>query len=374
MSHLTPDELVQVRDAVDDAELGEPEMRPMLFDGVMRRYVRALPLLPSPLNQLHSDLTRMNQVDRLVDGTVPLEVWLRNASRLAVVADAQSVLQAAYDKVASETSGEPDLPPAEELGEIPEAIVHQDDTVPYDFLRLGWQAGTAVARLRVPQFSGGAPRKVNNVDAPPHLGTGWLVTAELVMTNHHVIAARARDEIAGVADEDLRLQGAHASAEFGFDDDGADVAPVPFRELVAWGAALDYAILRLAAPADRNPLQLAAEPLSLAEGDRIAVNIIQHPMGESKRVALRNNLVDRVTERDLRYFTDTRNGSSGSPVLDDSWRVLGLHRASRRVPLTNFQGKDTAIVNVGSQMHAILADIAEAFPAVHREIAEAVRA
>ena len=111
MSHLTPDELVQVRDAVDEAELGDPEMRPMLFDGVLRRYVRALPLLPSPLNQLHSDLTRMDQVDRLVDGTVPLEVWLRNAARLAVVADAQGVLQAAHDKVASETSGEPDLPP-----------------------------------------------------------------------------------------------------------------------------------------------------------------------------------------------------------------------------------------------------------------------
>jgi endonuclease G, mitochondrial len=374
VTHLTSDDIVRVRDAADEADLGDPEVRPMLFDGVMRRYVRALPLVPAPIMQLHSDLTRMNQVDRLLDGTVPLEVWLRNAARLAVVAKPQAILQAAHDTVAAETSGEPELPPPDELGEIPEAIVHQDDTVPYDFLRLGWEAGTAVARLRVPQFSGGAPRTINNVDAPPHLGTGWLVTSELMITNHHVIAARARDEIAGVSDADLRLQGANATAEFGYDTEGTDVAPARFSELVAWGAALDYAVLRLAEASPRTPLPLAGAPLDLGEGDRIPVNIIQHPMGESKRVGLRNNLVDRATERDLRYFTDTRNGSSGSPVLDDSWRVLGLHRASRRVPLTNFQGKDTAIVNVGSQMHAILADLATAFPAVHREIADGARA
>lgn len=369
MSHLTPDEIVQVRNAVDEAELGDPEMRPMLFDGVMRRYVRALPLSPSPLNQLHSDLTKMNQVDRLVDGTVPLEVWLRNAARLAVVADAQGVLQAAHDKVATGTSGEPDLPPPEELGEIPEAIVHQDDTVPYEFLRLGWEAGTAVARLLVTPFLGGAPRMVGAAAAPPHLGTGWLVTRELLMTNHHVVAARAREEMAGLDDDDLRRQGAHTTAEFGFDAEGAGLAPVACRELVAWDAPLDYAVLRLARPSERTPLRLAAAPLILADGDRVPVNIIQHPMGESKRVALRNNLVDRATERDLRYFTDTRNGSSGSPVLDDGWRVLGLHRASRRVPLTNFQGKDTAIVNVGSQVHAILGDLGARFPDVHGEIA-----
>jgi endonuclease G, mitochondrial len=370
VAHLTPEAVVQVRDAADAADLGDPEVRPMLFEGVMRQYVRALPLLAAPIRQLHSDVSRMNQVDRLLDGSVPLEIWLANATRLTVEAESHATLQAALDKVSTEASGEPDVPP-DGFGEMPEAVVHQDDTVAYDFLRLGWEAGSAVARLRVPQFSGGAPRKVVNVDAPPHLGTGWLVAPELVVTNHHVVVARARAEMAGVSDQDLRLQGAGATAEFGFDGDGVQTSETAFRELVAWDASLDYAILRLAAPSSRTPLQLAPDPLVLTEGDRFPVNIIQHPMGESKRVALRNNLVDRATERDLRYFTDTRPGSSGSPVLDDSWRVLALHRASRRVALTSFQGKDTAVVNVGSQMHAILADLAARFPALRQEIAAA---
>jgi hypothetical protein len=368
VAFLTPAELVGVRDAADEADLGDAELRPLLFEGVLRQYVRSLPVLAAPLRQLHSDLSRLNQVERLVDGSVPLELWLANATRLALVAEPRATLQAALEQVASAASGEPEPPPAE-LGELPEAIVHADDTVAYDFLRLGWEAGEAVVRLVVPPFLGGRRRLRDGAEAPPHLGTGWLVSAELLMTNHHVVAARGRDELTALDDADLRLQGAHASAEFGFDDDaGAEVTVAPMRELVAWDAELDYAVLRLARPAGRAPLRLAAEPLTLLDGDRAAVNIIQHPLGGSKRVALRNNLLDRVTQHDLRYFTDTRGGSSGAPVLDDRWRVVGLHRASRRVPEIRFQGKETAVVNVGSPIHAILDDLAARHPGVRAEI------
>ena len=374
MAFLTAEDLVAVRDAADEADLGDRDLRPMLFDGVMRQYVRSLPVLASPLHQLHSDVTRLNQVERLIDGTVPLELWLTNASRLAMVAGPRATLETALEQVAAAASGEPE-PPPDELAELPEAIVHADDTVAYAFLRLGFEAGEAVARLVVPPFAGGRRRQTGGTDAPPHLGTAWLITRELVMTNHHVVAARARGELQALDEADLRLQAAHATAEFGFDDDedddgGRAVNAAPVRELVAWSEELDYALLRLAAPAGRAPLTLAPEPLTLLRGDRVAVNIIQHPLGGSKRVALRNNLVDRVTERDLRYFTDTRGGSSGAPVLDDRWRVLGLHRASRRVPEVLFQGKQTAVVNVGSPIHAILDDLAARFPAVRREIAD----
>ena len=49
------------------------------------------------------------------------------------------------------------------------------------------------------------------------------------------------------------------------------------------------------------------------------VNIIQHPQGLPKMIAIRNNLLDYRTPRTLLYETDTDHGSSGAPVLSDSW-------------------------------------------------------
>jgi hypothetical protein len=54
----------------------------------------------------------------------------------------------------------------------------------------------------------------------------------------------------------------------------------------------------------------------------MAVNIVQHPRGEHKQVAFRNNLVSAADATIVRYFTDTDHGSSGSPVCDDHWRVV----------------------------------------------------
>ena len=84
------------------------------------------------------------------------------------------------------------------------------------------------------------------------------------------------------------------------------------------------------------------------------MNIIQHPEGRSKKIAIRNNLVTHSTETELRYFTDTMGGSSGAPVFNDSWEVVALHRGSTVVRGVNFQGNDTAWVNVGTQITAIL--------------------
>lgn len=90
-------------------------------------------------------------------------------------------------------------------------------------------------------------------------------------------------------------------------------------------------------------------------------------------MALRNNHVYDCPYPRLRYFTDTQRGSSGSPVFDDGWRVIALHRATSFVQNVTFQGKSTGWVNEGVQMEAILAHLAAHFPALHDEVAAAQR-
>ncbi|MGI5404582.1 trypsin-like peptidase domain-containing protein [Streptomyces sp. CA-135486] len=366
-TYLTPEEILQVRDAALETGLADPMVRPLLFDGIMPKYRGTLPLLPAPGRQVHSDLNEMNRVERLVDGSVPLEVWLRNAVAQTTEAEPLAVLQRALDDVARSAGGEPDITAELPAPEIKEEIVHRDDTVPFDFLRGGDLAGMAVARLKVPPYQGGTPLQPNGF---PHAGTGWLIAPALLITNHHVVNARTGTgkDRPGADAEDLRLQARHAYARFDYDTDDVETEEATVSELVAADGELDYAILRLTAEPSRPVLRLARQPLAVTQGDFVAVNIIQHPGGRPKRVALRNNLVYEADEHDVRYFTDTRGGSSGSPVFTDDWRVVALHRGTRRVEDVMFQGRATAFVNVGTQMISVMRHLEANNPDIHAEI------
>jgi V8-like Glu-specific endopeptidase len=368
--YLSPEDVVRVRNAALDAGLAENTVRPLLFAGTTAHFRASLPTMDSPLRQLHSDLHTMNQVDRLIDGTVPLEVWLRNAIAQTVEAGPLTVLQRALDDVARDAAGEPDLPAEMMPAETKEEIIFRDDTVPFEFLHGGVLAGASVARLKVPPYEHGRPQQ----PAYPHAGTGWLIAPGLLITNHHVVNARTRSPGSRprVAEEDLRLQVANSRSRFDYGADETETEELTAGDLVAWDEALDYAVMRLSAgQAPRPLLRIATTPLLLNGTEPVAVNIIQHPGGQPKRVALRNNLVFEADEHDVRYFTDTRSGSSGSPVFTDDWTVVALHRGTRRMEEVHYQGRKTAFVNVGTQMSRILAHLRENSPAVYEEITRA---
>jgi endonuclease G, mitochondrial len=74
------------------------------------------------------------------------------------------------------------------------------------------------------------------------------------------------------------------------------------------------------------------------------VNIIQHPNGEPKQLALRENKVTGLPEnRFLHYRTDTAAGSSGSPVFNDQWDLIALHHSG--VPARDSNGQILATDN-----------------------------
>lgn len=368
--YLTADEIDEIVQAAAQAGFANDAMRANLIAALNQGFALGLNIVGQPLLQLNSDLNAMNFVEQLADGSVPLLDWLRQAGRLArqLTRPQAAVFGKFETKVDAKASGQPPLPDPTTLREVVnnEDIVHQDDMVDYWFLSAGALAGESVAKLLVTRYEGGNAVVVSGRPRRS-FGTGWLITRELVVTNHHVVNARLQGEPA--ADHgDLLKQGENTVVKFDFnsaDDAGEDVAAA---RLEAWDTQLDYAVLRLSQPSTRRPLRLQRHPVVYSPGTYMPVNIIQHPSGNPKRVAFRNNLITSADATTVRYFTDTMSGSSGSPVFDDAWQVVALHRGSRQVEGVSFQGRGVAVVNVGTQITSILDHLAQNFSAVRQEI------
>jgi hypothetical protein len=91
----------------------------------------------------------------------------------------------------------------------------------------------------------------------------------------------------------------------------------------------DWAIIRAKQPlVDAWPVVKLSE--AVAPTMSSATYIIQHPGGEPKRVGFVRNQVSAFDDRVVHYLTDTKEGSSGSPVFDAEGRLIALHHAGGR--------------------------------------------
>ncbi|MGY4480138.1 trypsin-like peptidase domain-containing protein [Bradyrhizobium sp. USDA 3364] len=355
--YFNQDRLIEIAEAVITSVGYEGATRSALMTGIVPLFVAALPgsLPVPPMQSISLDLGVLNSTNRLTDGTVPLKIWLRNAARFSGGKAEAEPLRAALEEIEILSTGAPRLN-VTGVAELREVVVHHDDMVPHEYMRAGLAAANAVAKLSVIRYANGKPELGDTGEPLIYLGTGWLIDKALLLTNHHVVNARDDSE-RDAAEADLHEQAASTTALFDYNSDASSGHPVAVKELVAWDPKLDYALLRIEA-VERDPLQIG-EALAPVDNTRVnlALNIIQHPDGRPKKFAIRNNLLTAATDTELRYFTDTLGGSSGSPVLDDRWRVVGLHRGATRVRDVKFNGQSVAYVNVGSQLSAIKRDL-----------------
>jgi V8-like Glu-specific endopeptidase len=339
-----------------DPTMGQANRR-MLLRYLPDEPVAAIPSFPAPLADLNAIVTHAAGMGQLLDsGEWALAIVTRNALRFARGGEpgrALELLLAEFDTRA--TRAAPLL--------VPEIVIGQDERLPVHFLERGLEASRSVAKVLVTRVLNGVRQRGN---ASLVSGTGWLVAPDLLLTNHHVVEARDPGE-APASDADFRAQAGIASVWFGYDDREAEHRDYEGWELVHASWALDYALLRFTSAGDGGtPLSvwghLSVVPTTseLAKGDRL--NIIQHPQGGPKRIAIRSNFyVDRNPTAGepyrIRYLTDTEPGSSGSPVFDDDWRVVALHHAAVQVPEERYRGEVVKFNNQGVLLDAILGDM-----------------
>jgi tetratricopeptide (TPR) repeat protein len=184
-------------------------------------------------------------------------------------------------------------------------------------------------------------------------GTGFLVngadlhpaleTRVIVVTNAHVVP----DGI-DIEDAVVCFHGLDADAN----------AKTKFRVLnQIWSSpcgkdGLDTTLLELdASPAGVEPMPLIKRFPVLNETSR--AYIIGHPRGyDQPQFSLQDNLVIDHDNTRLQYRAPTEGGSSGSPVFDSQWQVIGLHHAGSET-MSRLNGEGTHAANEGLRIDAI---------------------
>jgi V8-like Glu-specific endopeptidase len=188
-----------------------------------------------------------------------------------------------------------------------EKVIDENTLRPFYYLRLGLEAGDGVCQIL----------------APTGTGTGFLIAPNLILTNHHVIGSAdilRRTEIL------FRFR----KNPNGTYDRAISVEPEPEGTFAADPRpGLDAAVFTLTPDSAESLVKSGIHPLTLSNkevtvGDRVA--IIQHAAGLPLQVALQNNRVQYADEAIVDYTTTTLPGSSGSPVFNDEFHVVALHR------------------------------------------------
>lgn len=273
----------------------------------------------------------MADIDTSKEGAESQRQLTKAAKEAVVKQDAATDKQQAADP---NLSAESRLPPTETPDRIAvrldlisgkdpnalERLVGTRDIVSINFFTRGLKAAKAICRIKTLGMAGG----------PPDYATGFLATATLLVTNSHVLpdpetASRSLAEFEYELDTN-------------FVERRGRIFPLVPIEAFYTSVELDFTIVAISPMGhDGTPItDFGVLPLIPMSGKGLTgehVSIIQHPEGGTKQVVVRENRIvaldkdkfPAVNPAFIHYTSDTERGSSGSPVFNDQWDLVGVH-------------------------------------------------
>jgi endonuclease G len=159
---------------------------------------------------------------------------------------------------------------------------------------------------------------------PEGFGTGFLVSPNLLLTNHHVFETSMDAEDCGANFlYEYDTQGLKSGMYFELAPKKffLNYEPLDFCLVYVENTALDGKSIL----SDLSYIPLIETPGKVVKGD--VINIIQYPDGGPKQYAYTENQVTSILEDIgfIQYTTDTQGASSGSPALNKYYEVAALH-------------------------------------------------
>lgn len=261
------------------------------------------------------------------------EIWERDAS--------DPLMVMLGEKTLADGRGEVILPSTPDGYE---RTFGSDFPIPIELYRDGLVRAQSVGSLLVSgAFCVGTVFAMQGADLHP-----TLAGRTVLVTNEHVVPDPARGE--------RRPQAEEMTAQFD-GITGGDGRSLTFGGLRAvWRSAredLDVALLVTDDAAAGPLIGLEVAPTIPPVRDGAYVYVIGHPGGGGLQLSIRgNDLLDEDGVR-LRYKAPTAKGSSGSPVFDEAWRLIGIHhKGGTDLPALR-GGAGTVAANEGITVHAV---------------------
>jgi len=249
--------------------------------------------------------------------------------------------------------------------EIYEAIIGTNEIVDHGIVSGLIDRGRSVAKIKMPghkSLTKVAPDKISNSwqnlkqqdQLGNFVGTGWILGSaqKILLTNHHVLplpdaAQSARLEFG--YQRNVLKDTTSTSHKMVLDPDSVFVTS-PVKSF----GGLDYTAVALSkqAPEELGFLDYNIGNTALQTAQ---VYVVQYPAGDPKSYSVNHNRRINLTDKYVTYTSDTRGGSSGSPLFDDDLNLIGIHHiGNNRVQV----GKQELLTNLGSRIEVVIADLA----------------
>lgn len=229
----------------------------------------------------------------------------------------------------------------------PEALLYHEDLT----IQIGKVPSLVKTLQALVAISPAICKLIVDINGAPQNGTAFHIGNNTLLTNWHVLHNKKDGTPASAV-----------TAEFGYDDNGAggyadttkyacNVATIVANKNNDWGIVSTVA-----------PLPASIPILKLSDAQMPVVNnaafIIQHPLGESKRVGFVRNRISAFDHRVVHYLTDTQEGSSGAPVFNAEGALIALHHWGGRPQV--IPGKPPLKKNEGILISRIVQDMTDA--------------
>jgi endonuclease G len=286
------------------------------------------------------DQARLREVVNAASGDAGI------GTRIQELLEAEPVTAAPDGSVGVEApAARPWMGPGDASG-IERLLARATTLLDISFLARAARVAPAIARLRV-SFAAG-----------DYHGTAFRVGANHLLTNHHVLFDWEH------ADEKAKS----VVAWFDYELDAAGELKKVFQleadpDTIVGDKDHDWAVVQMKeAPPEAYPILALGPKAPPAKDDR--AYIIQHPNGGPKQIGLHRNLVSHVDGDVIQYLTDTENGSSGAPVFNERWEVIGLHH--RWVEVKDGVGAEASVAyrNQGRRIEQVVEGMRKAGVAV----------